>query len=461
MCQHKLPLSNTTYWKEVSTKVCKAVLANSDPADPDIPVKRIRGMVQAYYRPPNHVWKPMGPAYRRIISCPIARIRKRSVILKNSRKISNKSGFNSIDAQSVVGDGGDKAPVVPSSDTVTNQTESSSGELTKRPVLLDVAPLQMALKRFDVLSPYVDAFFGDTDRVDVREVLDGIRLGGVVDRYHHVNDNFADEVDAARCSFEYVVYTLFNHRFTSGAVAGSDSRGWQDNMMDFVVDVAASFLRSDNSSQLIRDVWNLIPAGEGIVFPENSEKMEEESEPESNGVLPESNGAVPDVKQVALTISRFYLRNYLANLDSTKSSSIPQDSNSIDPNDNPDNLADMVEQVSRPFFLSIFGVVPGLPASGRLEQRLLDLRSSEDQPENRIKFEPMQDALPHPSPPKTGNLFFDAGNSFFSIFQRSNDATHGLFCAKQYMVNKVWERFRSTVRMAMKSIPTMGRTSRM
>ena len=73
--------------------------------------------------------------------------------------------------------------------------------------------------------------------------------------------------------------------------------------------------------------------------------MEEESEPESNGVLPESNGAVPDVKQVALTISRFYLRNYLANLDSTKSSSIPQDSNSIDPNDNPDNLADMVEQV--------------------------------------------------------------------------------------------------------------------
>ena len=54
---------------------------------------------------------------------------------------------------------------------------------------------------------------------------------------------------------------------------------------------------------------------------------------------------MPDVKQVALTIGRFYLRHYLANSDSTKSSAIQLDSNSIDPNDNPDNLADMVEQV--------------------------------------------------------------------------------------------------------------------
>lgn len=191
------------------------------------------------------------------------RIHKRSAILKNGRKIAHKSGFNSIDAQSVV----TSETVLPSSVVSNNQTQSSDNEPVKRPVLLDVAPLQMALKRFDVLSPYVDSFFGETDSVDVRDVLDRFRLGGIVDRYHHVYDHFADEMDAAHCTFEYLMYTLFNHRLTSSAATGSESRGLQDDIMDLVVDVAASFLRSDNSSQLIRDVWNLIPPRDDIVFP--------------------------------------------------------------------------------------------------------------------------------------------------------------------------------------------------
>lgn len=76
----------------------------------------------------------------------------------------------------------------------------------------------------------------------------------------------------------------------------------------------------------------------------NYQKNQEEADRVKES-LPESNPAVPDVKQVALTIARFYLRNYLANSDPTRSSSIQLDTNSIDPNDNPDNLADMVEQV--------------------------------------------------------------------------------------------------------------------
>jgi len=459
MCQHKLPLSDVSYWRGISEEVCKAVVENNHPSNGDSQLKRVRSVVQAYYRAPHHAWKPLGAAYRRIIACPIPRIQKRSVVLKNARKISHQSGFNSIDAQIMVNS---DAPT-PSKGDTKNQTKLPDEESTKRPVLLDVAPLQMALKRFDVLSPYVDSVFGETDRIDVRDVLDRFRLGGIVDRYHHVYDHFADEMDALRCTCEYLLYTLFNHRLSSGTPAASSSRGLQDDVMNLVVDAAASFLRNDNSSQLIRDVWNLLPARGEIVFPEENDRLKESvqgSDP-SESLKPESNPSVPDVKQVALTIGRFYLRHYLANSDSTKSSAIQLDSNSIDPNDNPDNLADMVEQVSRPFFLSIFGVVPGLPASGRLDRRLLDVKHNEDPLENRIKFEPMQDALPYTTPPKTGNIFFDAGNTFFSIFQRANDATHSLFCAKQYMVNKVWERFRFVVRKAMKSIPTMGRTNRM
>ena len=191
------------------------------------------------------------------------RIQKRSVVLKNARKISHQSGFNSIDAQIMVNS---DAPT-PSKGDTKNQTKLPDEESTKRPVLLDVAPLQMALKRFDVLSPYVDSVFGETDRIDVRDVLDRFRLGGIVDRYHHVYDHFADEMDALRCTCEYLLYTLFNHRLSSGTPAASSSRGLQDDVMNLVVDAAASFLRNDNSSQLIRDVWNLLPARGEIVFP--------------------------------------------------------------------------------------------------------------------------------------------------------------------------------------------------
>ena len=118
----------------------------------------------------------------------------------------------------------------------------------------------------------------------------------------------------------------------------------------------------------------------------------------------------------------------------------------------------MVEQVSRPFFLSVFGVVPGVPASGRLDHILLadQQQVADNQLENRMKLEPVHDEpAANKAPPKTGNPLFDVGNSFFNTFQRANDATNGLYCVKQYMVNRVWDRFRLTVRQIMKSIPTM------
>ena len=69
----QLPLSNTSYWKGISDEVCNAVLANDARNDPENPAKRIRSVVQAYYQPPNQAWKPMGAAFRRIISCPVPR----------------------------------------------------------------------------------------------------------------------------------------------------------------------------------------------------------------------------------------------------------------------------------------------------------------------------------------------------------------------------------------------------
>ena len=248
----QFPLSDSSFWGLVNKQVCKALLMEQEAPTSG---KGVRATLQAYYRRAPDAWRPMGAAYRRTLSCKAPRT-KRST--KNSRKISN-SKFNSIDAQSVVSrpvEDGEKMEVTPA---------PSSVEETKRPVLLDMGPLQMALKRFSVLAPYVDGLFGTAEPVNVRDLLDGVRLGGVVDRYYHAYDHFADEVDAARCTFEYVIYSAFNQRLGAkdgGGDSGALSRGFQEEAVGALMDLAASFLRSDNSSDVIRDVWNLMPARE-------------------------------------------------------------------------------------------------------------------------------------------------------------------------------------------------------
>ena len=46
-------------------------------------------------------------------------------------------------------------------------------------------------------------------------------MGGVVKRYQQVANSFGDEVDAGHCFLEYVMYTVFNHRFANAERASS------------------------------------------------------------------------------------------------------------------------------------------------------------------------------------------------------------------------------------------------
>lgn len=121
--------------------------------------------------------------------------------------------------------------------------------------------------------------------------------------------------------------------------------------------------------------------------------------------------------------------------------------------------------MSRPFFLSVFGVVPGVPASGRMDPRLLfatddDDLDGDDRMDNRLKSDskPAQYRVPSSvwektsATPATGNTFYDMGNAVFATLQRASDATNSLYCVKQYAVNKVWDRFRVSVRSMLKSI---------
>ena len=52
--------------------------------------------------------------------------------------------------------------------------------------------------------------------------------------------------------------------------------------------------------------------------------------------------------------------------------------------------------------------------------------------------------------PTTGNSVFDLGNRISFAFGRANDPTQGLFCFKQYSVNKLWDGFRFVVKTLFK-----------
>ena len=282
----------------------------------------------------------------------------------------------------------------------------------------------------------MDRFFSMVNQVDVAQVLDRLRLGGLVKRYQQVANSFGDEVDAGHCFLEYVMYTVFNHRFANA------ERGFQQTLGHFLIESVNAVLEDDNATQIVASLYKQ--------FAPNVSARTPVPKPEA---LNSTINPPPEFPDVAVKIARFYLRNYFSTLSGSR---VTVDQN--DPNNNPDSLADLVEQASRPFFLSVFGVVPGIPASGRMDPRILfavdnNLEQGGQHLENRIKSEmPVRKVAPLPAPPKTGYFLYDVGNSVVSHFQRASDATHGAYCFKQYFVNKAWDRFRGSVRSMLKTI---------
>jgi len=58
--------------------------------------------------------------------------------------------------------------------------------------------------------------------------------------------------------------------------------------------------------------------------------------------------------------------------------------------------------------------------------------------------------LPKPNLPETGNPLYNFGNRITVAFGRANNPNEGLYCTKQYMVNKLWDYFRLGVRAVFK-----------
>lgn len=360
-------------------------------------------------------------------------------------------GPNSIDAQNVV---------APDPDQLSPPPPNEQIDQTKRPLVVNTSPLRMALKQFGLFTPYVDGVLRMVEQVGLRELLDQFQLGGYIDRYHRIYDDYTEEVDVGHCFAEYLIYNVFNNRFAAGKIqqqsdpstVASTSRGLEDDVMGMAMNVATKFLSSDNAPELLSTLFSLMPSKSSSSPVEKTQQPEHQQE------------SIPQVQDLAMTIARYYLRNYFSTL---AGSTVRVDE--ADPVNNPESLADMIEQVSRPVFLSVFGVVPGVPASGKLDHLLL--MASKERPDNsliakspeiewRNKLQSDANAAnaidDQPLNVKTGNAFFDFGNMIFGTFQRANDATHGLYCAKQYFVNKMWDRFRGGMRRMMRTIPKSG-----
>ena len=216
--------------------------------------------------------------------------------------------LNSVDAQTVVNSNREGTPV--STDT--------------KPAAVHPSPLRMLLKRFGLFGPVMESVVDMLDGGGWRELLNSFRLGSYVDRYQRLADNYEEEFDAGHCFLEYITYNVFNNRFTKRRMTSS-SRGLEDNALDFLLDAATSFLKSDNASQVISSLFSMMPSSKTI-------------KREDSGPIQQSP---PDAQEVAMSIARFYLRNYFSTLSG---STVRM--NEQDPTNNPDSLADMIEQVS-------------------------------------------------------------------------------------------------------------------
>jgi len=481
-CQNQFGDTDSQVWSSVKSEACRSLLANEQHVflNRTVYTKNIRGNVQAYFKTsPDAAWTPMGPAYRHMVTCTkksSARVERSAQDgdKKKSRRIGSKSEtndpVNSIDVQSVIDDS------VPNTASQSNAANPSAGVSVvnggagsgHRPFLVNILPVKVALKRVSVLAPYVDEVVGTDNHVDIGGILNRLRMGGLVDRYQDASSRYGDEVDAGHCFLEYVLYSLFNHRFTTTssatAAAAERSRGLEETITSVLMDTATQFLGADNSTQLLTKLYHQFSPLISQVVKKNALQNPSPPPPpppppsqlsqkdDSNSIsAPEPT---PEVKDVAMKIARFYLRTYFSSL---AGSTVRV--NDQDPNNNPDSLADMVEQVSRPFFLSVFGIVPGVPASGRMDPATLFADNEDNNHrnhlENRLKsVEPPSPIYNKNQLPKTGNLLFDFGNSLVATFQRASDATSALYCVKQYMANKVWDRYRGSVRKVLKVIPS-------
>jgi hypothetical protein len=372
--------------------------------------------------------------------------------------MSNKqSSLNSVDAQSAVDDAIiiESSPQSPASTITDNNAaaETTGAELTTpKP---NNSPLRVLLKKTGLFGPVIESLVDMFDGGGWRELLNNFQLGSYVDRYQRIADDYAGEMDAGHCFFEYLTYNLFNNRFAQRAFRSSH-RGLEDDAVGLMMNAATGFFKSENASQILSSLFSLISSPK----PRDDESMNSVNNNQQQQQSP------PDAQEVVKTIVRFYLRNYFSTLSGSKVS-VDQ----TDPTNNPESLADMIEQVSRPVFLSIFGVVPGVPASGKLDHLLLmSSNKNPDVSENLIGLRPPEfrnklvpidpirsatvvDSLLEPITLSTGNSFFDFGNSVVATFQRASDATHGLYCVKQYTVNKMWDLFRGTMRRMMRAIP--------
>lgn len=338
-----------------------------------------------------------------------------------------QSSFNSVDAQVAVDSSPNGFPII--------RPPLLDGD--RNPLTVNTSPLKRVLKRFGVFGPVVESLIEMLEGGGLRDLLNTFQLGNYVDRYQRLADDYTEEFDAGHCFVEYMTYTVFNHRFATETK--SSSRGMEDDAMGLLLDAATAFLKNDNSSQMLTSLLSMLP----------SKSAKNRQEPSVT-----AHQSLPDVQDVAMNIARFYLRNYFSSLSG---STVKVDDQ--DPANNPETLADMIEQVSRPVFLSVFGVVPGVPAAGKLDHLLLmaDKERDKPPPQSRNKLVPIEPVRATSAQIiKTGNPFYDAGNRVVATFQRASDATHGLYCIKQYMVNKMWDGFRGTMRRMMRAISSVG-----
>ncbi|KAI9554141.1 hypothetical protein GHT06_019413 [Daphnia sinensis] len=444
LCRSQLPPppenGNESNWTRIFKGACQTLIANefttrqSEQSNAGNDIEPIRGCLQAFARSAHtRTWVPMGLEYRKLLSCTRTR-RRRS--LPEGRKLSNvQSSLNSVDAQSAV--------ITTSSGITVRPPEDPP----KKPATQETntSPLRIILKRFGLFGPVVESLVDMLDGGAWRELLNNFQLGSYVDRYQRLAVDYAEEMDAGHCFFEYLTYNIFNHRFAQ-RTSWSGSRGLEDDAVGFLTNAATNFLKSENASEVISSLFSMIPRP--AIRDEVSNTLNQQS--------------APDVQEVAMSIARFYLRNYFSTLSGSKVRVDEQD-----PTNNPDSLADMIEQVSRPVFLSIFGVVPGVPASGKLDHLLLmspkpaevsEIGMKPPEFRNKLVPEPVRtsSSLLPPLTLTTGNSFFDMGNNIVSTFQRASDATHGLYCVKQYAVNKMWDFFRGSMRRMMRAIPNVG-----
>ncbi|CAG7818600.1 unnamed protein product [Allacma fusca] len=121
------------------------------------------------------------------------------------------------------------------------------------------------------------------------------------------------------------------------------------------------------------------------------------------------------------------------------------------------DVVSRISEVAKPFFISYFGVVPDVPGFGQLsisERR--DRPGSSKDSTAYLTNDPdpgtgITDLVfGSPNLPETGNPVFDFGNRVAYAFSRANDPLQGLYCFKQYAVNKMWDYFRVGVRTLFK-----------